>query len=102
MRMIIFPSSISLAGNVSVRSASRKKARGRSHLSLTGASGKVGLYYDAAGKQWYLPKGTAPSTHIVKQSHIRLSGIVANEQLSLRTAYYCGIEIPDSFIICFR
>ena len=44
----------------------------RSHLSLTGASGKVGLYYDTAGNQWYLPQGTAPSTHIVKQSHVRL------------------------------
>lgn len=99
MRMIIFPSSISLVGNVSVRSASRKKARGRYHLSLTGASGKVGLYYDAAGKQWYLPKGTAPSTHIVKQSHVRLDGIVTNEQLSMMTAAKCGIDVPESFII---
>lgn len=36
----------------------------KSHLSLTGASGKVGLYYDAANDHWYLPQGTAPSTHI--------------------------------------
>lgn len=71
----------------------------KSHLSLAGASGKVGLYFNKDDGSWYLPKGAAPSTHIVKQSHIRLSGIVANEQLSLRTAYYCGIEIPDSFII---
>ena len=71
----------------------------KSHLSLTGASGKVGLYYDTAGKQWYLPKGTAPSTHIVKQSHVRLDGIVTNEQLSMMTAAKCGIEVPDSFII---
>jgi serine/threonine-protein kinase HipA len=46
----------------------------KSHLSLTGASGKVGLYYD--GKHWYLPIGEAPSTHIVKQSHIRLKKMV--------------------------
>ena len=26
-----------------------------SHLSLTGASGKVGLYYDAANNAWYQP-----------------------------------------------
>ena len=71
----------------------------RSHLSLTGASGKVGLYYDTAGKQWFLPRGTAPSTHIVKQSHVRLEGIVTNEQLSMMTAEKCGIEVPDSFII---
>ena len=40
------------------------------HLSLAGASGKVGLYYDEAGDSWYLPRGLAPSTHIVKQSHV--------------------------------
>lgn len=71
----------------------------QSHLSLTGASGKVGLYYDDAQDAWYLPHGTAPSTHIVKQSHVRLQGIVTNEQLSLLTAAKCGIEIPRSFII---
>jgi serine/threonine-protein kinase HipA len=69
----------------------------KSHLSLTGASGKVGLYYD--GKHWFLPIGEAPSTHIVKQSHIRLKKIVCNEQLCLLTAKKLGIEIPDSFII---
>ena len=71
----------------------------KSHLSLTGASGKVGLYYDVSGNQWYLPAGTAPSTHIVKQSHVRLDGIVTNEQLSMMAAAKCGIEVPDSFII---
>jgi serine/threonine-protein kinase HipA len=70
-----------------------------SHLSLTGASGKVGLYYDEDTDTWYLPRGTAPSTHIVKQSHVRLDGIVTNEQLSLLTAAKCGIEIARSFII---
>ncbi len=71
----------------------------RTHLSLTGASGKAGLYLDQETGRWYLPKGMAASTHIVKQSHIRLDGIVTNEQLSLLTARRCGIEIPESFII---
>jgi len=70
-----------------------------SHLSLTGASGKVGLYYDAANNAWYQPFGTAPSTHIVKQSHVRLSGIVVNELLCLHTAKKCGIDVPDCFIL---
>ena len=68
-----------------------------SHLSLAGASGKVGLYYD--GETWYLPKGTAPSTHIVKLSHMRLKQIVLNEQLALLTAKNCGLLVPDSFIV---
>ena len=71
----------------------------KTHLSLTGASGKVGLYYDADTDAWYLPRGMAPSTHIVKQIHVRLDAIVTNEQLSLMTARRCGITIPNSFII---
>ncbi len=71
----------------------------KTHLSLTGASGKVGLYYDDAERKWYLPYGMAPSTHIVKQSHVRLDSIVTNEMLSLQTAALCGIDIPSSFIV---
>jgi len=71
----------------------------KSHVSLTGASGKVGLYFDEKEEKWHLPIGEAPSTHIVKQSHVRLKKIVANEQLCLLTAKYLGIEIPESFIV---
>lgn len=66
---------------------------------MTGASGKVGLYYNDQEQQWYLPIGEAPSTHIVKQSHVRLKRIVANEQLCLLTAKNLGIEVPESFIV---
>ena len=71
----------------------------KTHVSLTGASGKVGLYYNDKSGDWYLPNGTAPSTHIVKQSHVRLKRIVVNEQLSLLTAKKLGIDVPESFII---
>ncbi|MBQ6551715.1 MAG: type II toxin-antitoxin system HipA family toxin [Lachnospiraceae bacterium] len=70
-----------------------------SRLSLAGASGKVGAYRDPVTHEWYLPHGTAPSTHIVKQSHVRLKQIVQNELLCLLTAKYCGIDIPETFII---
>ncbi|MDO4620639.1 MAG: type II toxin-antitoxin system HipA family toxin [Lachnospiraceae bacterium] len=71
----------------------------KAHLSLTGASGKVGLYYAPDEERWYLPKGSAPSTHIVKQSHVRLQEIVTNEQLTQTAAGRLGIKIPKSFII---
>lgn len=71
----------------------------KAHLSLTGASGKVGLYYDENNDKWYLPIGKAPSTHIVKQSHVRLKGIVANEQLALLTAKKLGIDTIESFVV---
>ena len=69
-----------------------------SHLSLTGASGKIGAYRDSDGN-WYLPVGSAPSTHILKQSHIRYDLVVENEQLALQTAALMGISIPKSSII---
>ena len=68
------------------------------HLSLTGASGKVGAYKNEDG-QWFLPVGSAPSTHILKQSHIRYDKIVQNEQLALRTAEFLGIDVPKSEIV---
>ena len=71
----------------------------KAHLSLAGASGKTGLYYDEGEKKWYLPEGTAPSTHIVKQSHVRLKRIVANELLCLHTAAKLGIKTAQSFMV---
>ena len=71
----------------------------KSHLSLTGASGKVGLYYNQASGKWYKAQGLAPSTHIVKQSHVRYKNIVLNEQLCLLAAQKLEIEIPESFIL---
>ena len=71
----------------------------KSHLSLTGASGKVGLYFDDATGKWFKPQGLAASTHIVKQSHVRYKSIVLNEQLCLLTAQKLGMEIPESFIL---
>ena len=70
-----------------------------SRQSLPGAMGKIGLYRDMETGEWYLPHGTAPSTHIVKQSHVRLKQIVPNELLCLTAAKYCGIDVPESFII---
>ena len=68
------------------------------HLSLTGASGKIGAYRDSDG-MWYLPVGNAPSTHILKQSHIRYDHIIQNEQLAMQTAALMGISIPASEIV---
>lgn len=71
----------------------------QTHLSLTGASGKAGLYYDERSGKWYYPLGTAPSTHIIKQSHVRYKNMVVNEKLCLLTASRLGIDVPESFIV---
>ena len=71
----------------------------QTHLSLTGASGKVGLYRNLKDDSWYLPGGNAPSTHILKQSHVRFRHIITNEQLALQTARELGLTTTDSFIV---
>ena len=71
----------------------------KTHLSLAGATGKVGLYYDESTDRWFLPKGNAPSTHIIKQSHVRLKNLVVNEQLCVMTAGKLGLNVSESFII---
>lgn len=70
-----------------------------SHISLAGASGKVGLYYDESSNKWYKPYGIAASSHIVKQSHVRLDRLVLNEQLSMLMASKLNIDVPQSFIM---
>ena len=94
------PLSDELLKNLAAEGATTStKILAETHLSLTGATGKVGVYYDEEGNKWYLPKGTAPSTHIVKQSHVRYKSIVINELICLQTAKLLGINVPDSFII---
>lgn len=66
-------------------------------LSLAGASGKVGLMYYCG--EWYQPMHDAASSHIVKQSHVRLDSVVLNEHLCMKTAKILGIDAVDSFVI---
>lgn len=70
-----------------------------SRVSLAGASGKVGLYRRAPDGAWMLPMGTAPSTHIVKQGHVRYDSMVLNERLCLAAAEKCGIPVSHTFVI---
>ncbi len=65
--------------------------------SLVGAMGKVPLCFQEG--KWYEPFGSAVSTHVVKQSHVRLQHNVENERLVLRTAEKLGIPTAKSVII---
>lgn len=95
-RELTFDELRALAAEGATRSA---KLVTESHLSLTGASGKAGVYFDEQSGKWFQPYGTAPSTHIVKQSHVRLNEIVINELLCQKTADKCGIAVPDCRIL---
>ena len=69
----------------------------KTRRSLAGATGKVLLYFQEG--KWYEPFGSAASTHVEKQSHVRLQHNVENELLVLRTAERLGISTTKSFII---
>ncbi|MBD5399900.1 MAG: type II toxin-antitoxin system HipA family toxin [Treponema sp.] len=59
-------------------------------LSLAGAQQKIALaYFD---DKWFVPKGNAPSTHIIKPSRRDFSDIAQNEYLSMQLG---GIFIGD-------
>lgn len=70
----------------------------QSRFSLPGSTSKVGLYYDPDNGGWFLPLGSAPSTHIVKQGNPLHKNTVINEQLCMMTAANLGLETSDSFI----
>lgn len=69
---------------------------GKTRLSLAGAMAKVGLYRDEATGEWLLPKGTAPSTHIVKAGNNGLFPYkILNEALCLELARLCDLPVEE-------
>lgn len=68
-----------------------------SRLSLAGAQTKAGLYHrsEKAGGGWFLPCGSAPSTHIVKASDGTFPCQTVNEALCLLTARRCGFDTAN-------
>lgn len=69
-------------------------------LSLAGAQSKMGLYLERENgvARYALPRGSAPSTHIVKASSRRFEQLSENEHFCLRVAESVGLDVPDSFI----
>lgn len=63
-------------------------------MSLAGAQHKLALIWD--GKQLWEPKGTIPSTHILKPNHDGGSfpHSVANEYFIMRLATKLGLNVP--------
>jgi len=66
-------------------------------LSLAGAQSKLPLHYD--GKQLSLPRGSAPSSHILKPGAQGFGQMPANEHFCMRLAAALGLPVPDSTIL---
>ncbi len=71
----------------------------QARISLSGAQDKALIYIDAKGNP-AIPKGTSPSTHILKPDIRRLEGVwhsAANEALVMRAASLCGLSAAEVF-----
>ena len=90
----------SLADLLGKKSASAIDIRGaHARISLAGAQDKASLAIFADGAP-RIPKGTAPSTHILKPDIRRLSKVwhsAANEAIMMLTAAKCGLPTAEAF-----
>jgi len=66
-------------------------------LSLAGAQNKLPVYYD--GTHLYLPKGSAPSSHILKPGSPGFDHMPVNEHFCMRIAAALGLPVPASTIL---
>ena len=73
----------------------------KSRISLAGAQSKIGLYFDQSKKGgcWFLPRGSAPSTHILKACNAAYPNETINEAICLRAAKLFEIDVPDCFLL---
>ena len=74
-------------------------------LSLAGAQTKIGLYcHQAEGQddRWYLPKGLASSTHIIKAPSEVFPLQTVNEAFCLGLAKSLGIRTANHFLIALE
>lgn len=66
-------------------------------LSLAGAQNKLPVYYD--GKQLSIPRGSAPSSHILKPGARGFTHMPANEHFCMRLADALDLPVPASTIL---
>ena len=66
-------------------------------LSLAGAQNKLPLHYDR--KQLSLPRGSAPSSHILKPGSKGFEHMPANEHFCTQLARALGLPVPASLIL---
>jgi len=88
-----------LARRIQDSSAAAIDIKGQgARISLAGAQDKTSVAL--LDGDVFLPRGTSPSTHIVKPDIRRLAKVwasAANEVLCMRLAHHCGLSVADVF-----
>lgn len=68
-------------------------------LSLAGVQDKLPVYYDEDEGTVYLPKGGAPSLHILKPPIARYAHTVENEVFCMQLADRMGLPVPPATML---
>jgi len=68
-------------------------------LSLAGVQNKLPVYYDEDEETIYLPKGSAPSLHILKPPIAHFAHTVENEAFCMQLAQRMGLPVPDVILL---
>lgn len=71
-------------------------ARAELRLSLAGAQNKIPIYIN--NNRFFLTRGDAPSTHILKPQAAHFNDTVQNELFCMMIAKKAGLPVPQSFI----
>jgi len=78
-------------------------------FSLAGAQSKIGVYIQAnelatnvQSNDWFLPVGTAPSSHIIKIPDSEHAELPLNEVFCMMTAKECGVNAAEVALGSFR
>lgn len=69
----------------------------RSAFRFAGAQAKTALYRDPDGGRWGIPKGTIPTTHILKPNRGEFAAFEINEHFCLRLAARLGLKTAHSW-----
>ncbi|WP_442776776.1 type II toxin-antitoxin system HipA family toxin [Sphaerotilus montanus] len=91
-----------LADTIRKKSAAAIQSQGdNTRISLAGAQDKASIaIFDPECKIPHFPRGSAPSTHILKPDIQRLHKVresAANEAIIMRTAAHCGLRTAQVF-----
>ncbi len=68
-------------------------------LSLAGVQNKLPVFYDEDEDTVYLPKGSAPSLHILKPPIAHFSHTVENEAFCMQLAQRMGLPVPKVVVL---
>ena len=63
-------------------------------LSLAGAQNKLPIFFD--GREFFIPEGNFPSSHILKTAILQLDNSVVNEAFCMNLAARVGLPVPKS------